>query len=221
VSLHVPAVTSRNRRTAYTGAMVKLTRIYTRTGDEGRTRLADNAEASKTDPRLDAYGSVDEANCALGVALALPDVPADLAQVLGLMQNELFDVGADLATPMRGDLPYQPVRVEQASIDRLEAWCDRFNADLAPLASFVLPGGCPLAAQLHVARTQVRRAERAAWAAAEAYGLDDETDDSPAGTNALAIRYLNRASDLLFILARCANRAAGVDEVCWTPQAGR
>ena len=201
--------------------MVKLTRIYTRTGDAGRTRLADNAEASKTDPRLEAYGGVDEANCAIGVALALRGVPADLAQVLATVQNELFDVGADLATPMRDDLPYEPVRVSQASIDRLESWCDRFNADLAPLASFVLPGGCPLAAQLHVARAQLRRAERAAWGAAEAHGLSDAASEVPGGVSALAIRYLNRASDLLFILARSANQKAGVAEVCWTPQADR
>jgi cob(I)alamin adenosyltransferase len=201
--------------------MVKLTRIYTRTGDAGTTRLADNAVASKTDPRLEAYGDVDEANSTIGVALAAPDVPADIAEVLAIVQNELFDGGADLAAPVRDDLPYAPIRVRQAGIDRLEGWCDRFNEPLAALSSFVLPGGCPLAAQLHVARTRVRRAERAAWAAAQEYGLSsDATPDTPAtsgGVSALAIRYLNRASDLLFILARYANHLAGAPEPLWHP----
>jgi cob(I)alamin adenosyltransferase len=201
--------------------MVKLTRIYTRTGDAGTTRLADNSVAPKTDARLEAYGDVDEANCALGVARVLPGVPSDIAEVLAIVQNELFDVGADLATPVRDGLPYEPIRVGQASIDRLEGWCDRFNESLPSLSSFVLPGGCPLAAQLHVARTQVRRAERAGWAAAEQHGLSDDPAAESGGVNSTALRYLNRAADLLFILARYANHVADAPEELWTPAARR
>jgi len=184
--------------------MVNLTRIYTRTGDRGTTRLANNQAVPKTDLRLSAYGTVDEANCVIGVALALDGVEERMAQVLFIIQNDLFDVGADLATPM--DTPGESLRVTQAWIDRVEQWCDEFSEELPPLRSFLLPGGCPLSAQLNVARTVVRRAEREIWAAAETMSV-----------NEVAVRYLNRLSDLLFILARHANRVAATDEVLWVP----
>jgi len=193
--------------------MVHLTRIYTRTGDGGRTRLADRSEVAKTDPRLEAYGTVDEANCLLGMALAAPDVPADLAVVLRAVQNDLFDVGADLATPSQDAGGPVPLRVSQAAVERVEGWCDRFNEPLPPLRSFVLPGGVPTSVYLHLARTVLRRAERAAWALA--------TPDLPdGGVHAVALRYLNRASDLMFILARYANHKAGVADVLWAPGGG-
>ncbi|MCL2735451.1 MAG: cob(I)yrinic acid a,c-diamide adenosyltransferase [Propionibacteriaceae bacterium] len=184
--------------------MVNLTRIYTRTGDRGTTRLADNQSVPKTDPRLDAYGTVDEANCAIGAALALADVPPRMAQVLSQLQNELFDVGADLATPL--DHAGRTVRIDAACVDRLEAWCDEFSAGLPDLRSFLLPGGTPLSAWLNIARTVVRRAERATWIAAETVPVNDE-----------AIRYLNRVSDLLFIMARQAMLAADQQETLWAP----
>jgi len=186
--------------------MVKLTRIYTRTGDGGRTRLGDLSETSKTDPRLQAYADVDEANAHLGLVLAGGGLPEDVAAVLTHVQNDLFDVGADFCTPVVPDPEYPPLRIEQAYVDRLEAWCDRYNEDLPKLSSFILNGGTPAAAHLHVARTVVRRAERSAWAAWEVYA---ET------MNQLAITYLNRLSDLLFILARAANRENG--DVLWVP----
>ncbi|WP_028661205.1 cob(I)yrinic acid a,c-diamide adenosyltransferase [Nocardioides insulae] len=186
--------------------MVNLTRIYTRTGDAGRTRLADLSETSKNDLRLHAYADADEANASLGVALACGDLEPDVVQVLTRVQNDLFDVGADLGTPVVPDPKYPPLRVEQSYIDRLEGWCDSYNEQLEPLRSFILNGGTPGAAYLHVARTVVRRAERAGWAAYEEHG---ET------MNPLAITYLNRLSDLLFILARHANRERG--DVLWVP----
>ncbi|MDR0435670.1 MAG: cob(I)yrinic acid a,c-diamide adenosyltransferase [Propionibacteriaceae bacterium] len=195
--------------------MVKLSRIYTRTGDAGQTRLSDGSQARKTDVRVAAYGATDEANSAIGVALALPDVPDDVATVLAFVQNELFDVGADLSNPMVANPKWEPLRVIQESIDRLEHWCDEFAADLPELKSFVLPGGTPLAAQLHVVRTLVRRAERAAWEAAEEYGLEDGDFELAGGINPLAVKYLNRLSDLAFILARYANCAVGRDEQFW------
>jgi cob(I)alamin adenosyltransferase len=197
--------------------VVRLTRIYTRTGDGGETRLADMSVARKTDPRVEAYGDVDETNSALGVALALSQLPAEVAAVLGTIQNELFDLGADLSTPLRPSDPGRPdLRVTQESIDRLEAWCDEFSAPLGALTSFILPGGVAGAAQLHVARTVARRAERAAWVAAEAYGTEPEADpDRPGGVNPLAITYLNRLSDLLFILTRVVNGPEG--DVLWIP----
>ncbi len=184
--------------------MVNLTRIYTRTGDAGSTRLSDNSEASKTDLRVEAYGDVDEANSTLGIVLAL-GVEEPLAGVLREVQNELFDVGADLSTPYDPNPEWPPLRIEAASIERLEAWCDEFSAALPDLRSFILPAGAPAI---------VRRAERTAWRAAEVHGLSGP-DAAPGGMNPLAITYLNRLSDLLFIASRVAN---GTDhEVLWVP----
>ena len=197
--------------------MVRLTRIYTRTGDGGETRLADMSVARKTDPRVEAYGDVDETNSVLGVALALGDLPSEVTAVLRTIQNELFDLGADLSKPLRPSDPEQPeLRMTQEAIDRLEGWCDEFSAPLGSLRSFILPGGVAGAAQLHVARTVARRAERAAWVAAEAYGTEPVADpDRPGGVNPLAITYLNRLSDLLFILTRVVNGPEG--DVLWIP----
>ncbi|GAB3021229.1 cob(I)yrinic acid a,c-diamide adenosyltransferase [Nocardioides flavus (ex Wang et al. 2016)] len=190
--------------------MVNLTRIYTRTGDAGRTRLGDMSETSKTDLRLEAYACVDEGNAHIGVALAQARVDESLTEdvvaVLTRVQNDLFDVGADFSTPVVEDPKYPPLRVEQDYVDRLEAWCDHYNEDLPALRSFILNGGTLGAAHLHVARTVVRRAERAGWAAWA------EHEDS---MNVLAITYLNRLSDLLFILARHANQEFG--DVLWVP----
>ena len=194
--------------------MVNLTRIYTRTGDAGQTRLGDMSETSKTDTRLEAYACVDEGNAHIGVALAQRagegGLDDDVVAVLTHVQNDLFDVGADLCTPVVPDPEHPPLRVEQDYVDRLEAWCDHYNESLPALRSFILNGGTPAAAHLHVARTVVRRAERAAWAAWA------EHEDS---MNQLAITYLNRLSDLLFILARYANRADG--DVLWVPGGDR
>ena len=141
---------------------VHLTKIYTRTGDDGTTGLSDFSRVSKNDPRVIAYADCDEANTAIGLALVLPDVPDDIAAVLQTVQNDLFDAGADLSTPIEEDPKYPPLRVEQSYIDALEAWCDGFGEELQPLDSFILPGGTPLSAHLHHARTVARRAERAA-----------------------------------------------------------
>ena len=186
--------------------MVNLTRIYTRTGDGGRTRLGDMSETTKTDSRLRAYADVDEANAHLGVALATGGLDDDVVAVLTHVQNDLFDVGADLCTPVVDDPEFPPLRIEQDYVDRLEGWCDHYNEDLPKLRSFILNGGTPGGAHLHVARTVVRRAERAAWAA-----WDEHADSM----NPLSITYLNRLSDLLFILARHANREQG--DVLWVP----
>jgi cob(I)alamin adenosyltransferase len=186
--------------------MVNLTRIYTRTGDAGETRLGDMSTTSKTDPRLQAYAGVDEANAHIGVALATGELAPDVVAVLTHVQNDLFDVGADLCTPVVPAPAHPPLRIEQDYVDRLEGWCDRYNESLPALRSFIRNGGTPAAAQLHVARTVVRRAEREAWAAWAEYA------DS---MNQLAITYLNRLSDLLFILARHANREHG--DVLWVP----
>jgi cob(I)alamin adenosyltransferase len=186
--------------------MVNLTRIYTRTGDGGQTRLGDMSTTTKTDLRLAAYADVDEANAHLGLALAQGGLDQDVVEVLTRVQNDLFDVGADFCTPVVENPEYPPLRVEQGYVDRLEAWCDHYNEDLPKLRSFILNGGSPGAALLHVARTVVRRAERSAWAAYEVHG---ET------MNILAITYLNRLSDLVFILARHANRHDG--DVLWVP----
>ena len=186
--------------------MVNLTRIYTRTGDGGRTRLGDMSETSKTDPRLQAYADVDEANAHIGAALAVGELSENVVRVLTHVQNDLFDVGADLCTPVTPDPAHPPLRIEQEYVDRLEGWCDHYNEDLPKLRSFILSGGTPTAAQLHVARTVVRRAERSAWTA-----WDVHADTM----NQLAITYLNRLSDLLFILARVANRENG--DVLWVP----
>jgi cob(I)alamin adenosyltransferase len=185
---------------------VHLTRIYTRTGDDGQTGLADFSRVPKTDPRLVAYADCDETNAVLGVVLALGTPPAGMAEVLRRVQNELFDLGADLSTPIPDELPaYEQLRVTQDYVDRLEADCDTFNAGLANLDSFILPGGTPAAALLHQARVVARRAERSAWAL---MAHDGER------TNPLAPRYLNRLSDLLFILARAANPDG---DVKWVP----
>lgn len=186
--------------------MVNLTRIYTRTGDDGSTALGDMSRTSKTDPRLLAYADVDEANSQLGVALALGDLPEDMRELLVSIQNDLFDVGADLCTPVVEDPQYPPLRITEEYVERLEAACDEYNARLQPLRTFVLPGGTSGAALLHVARTVARRAERSTWSAMYEYS----------DMNPIAARYLNRLSDLLFILARVANLSAGGD-VLWTP----
>jgi cob(I)alamin adenosyltransferase len=201
--------------------VVRLTRIYTRTGDGGQTRLADMSVADKTDARVAAYGDVDETNSTIGVALADPDLPEEVAAVLRTLQNELFDVGADLSMPYRSAEPEEAeLRVTQAYVERLERWCDEFSTPLDALTSFLLPGGSAGAAQLHVARTVARRAERSAWAAAELYGIDPVPDPKrPGGINPLAITYLNRLSDLLFILTRAVNGPDG--DVLWIPGGSR
>ncbi len=185
---------------------VRLTRIYTRGGDAGETSLGDGTRVSKLDPRIAAYGAVDELNAALGVVLA-GDPPSEIRDVLERVQNELFDLGADLSVPAHVE---DRLRVEQSLIDRLEADCDRFNAGLPELRSFVLPGGTPTAAALHVARTICRRAEREAIAAAASVEI-----------RPLVVPYLNRLSDLLFILSRAANAMAERDEPLWKPGATR
>jgi cob(I)alamin adenosyltransferase len=180
---------------------VRLTRIYTRGGDRGETSLGDGSRVSKLDCRIAAFGTVDELNSLLGVVLA-GEVSSEIREILVRVQNELFDVGADVSVPFGvGD---GRLRVSQAQVDRLEADCDRFNAELPELKSFVLPGGTEAAARIHVARAVCRRAERAVLDAAEQVEL-----------NPLVPVYLNRLSDLLFILARTAN--AGGDEPLWTP----
>jgi cob(I)alamin adenosyltransferase len=186
--------------------MVNLTRIYTRTGDAGSTRLGDMSETTKNDLRLHAYADVDEANAHVGLALAQGNLEDDVVTVLTHVQNDLFDVGADFCTPVVENPEFPPLRIEQDYVDRLEAWCDHYNEPLPKLRSFILNGGTLGGAHLHVARTVVRRAERSAWAAW------DEHSDS---MNQLAITYLNRLSDLLFILARYANREQG--DVLWVP----
>jgi cob(I)alamin adenosyltransferase len=188
---------------------VHLTRIYTRTGDSGSTALGDGSRVGKTDPRIAAYADTDECNAAIGVALALGQLPADVREVLTAVQNDLFDVGADLCNPISPEPRYPPLRIDEAYLTRLEGWCDEFNARLSKLDSFILPGGSPGAALLHVSRTVARRAERAAWAL---YERDAER------TNPLAVRYLNRLSDLLFILGRVANPGG---DVLWRPGGGR
>ena len=182
---------------------VRLTRIYTRGGDRGETSLGDGSRVPKLDCRIGAFGTVDELNSHVGLALAARP-PEDVRSVLEGVQNDLFDVGADLSVPYGvGD---GRLRVDQPKIDELERLCDRFNADLPELKSFVLPGGSELAARLHVARAVCRRAEREALAAAGEVEL-----------NPLVLVYLNRLSDLLFILARAANAAAGGGEPLWKP----
>lgn len=205
------ADTAHSLEAAYADTMVHLTKIYTRTGDEGQTSLGDASRTSKTDLRLRAYADVDEANSSIGAALALGEVSDDMRTLLTAVQNDLFDVGADLATPIAETYEYEPLRVQQHYVDRLETACDEWNDKLEPLRSFVLPGGTPAAALLHVARTVTRRAERSVWAAIEVHG------DS---MNKLTALYLNRLSDLLFILARVTNLGRGGD-VLWVPGANR
>jgi cob(I)alamin adenosyltransferase len=189
---------------------IVLSRIYTRTGDQGTTALGDGRRAAKTDLRLAAYADVDEANCAIGVAVTMGGLAQDLRELLVRIQNELFDVGADLSNPITPEPAYPPLRVAPAYIEALEAACDQYNAELPTLRSFVLPGGTPGAALLHTARTVVRRAERSAWAALGEHG---ET------MNPLTAQYLNRLSDLLFILARYVNEPGG--DLLWKPGGDR
>lgn len=188
---------------------VHLTRIYTRTGDDGTTGLRDMSRVAKTDARLVAYADCDEANAAIGAALALGHPDTQITDVLRQIQNDLFDAGADLSTPIVENPKHPPLRIAQSYIDRLEGWCDAYNAGLPALKSFVLPGGSPLSALLHVARTVVRRAERSAWAAVDAH---------PEGVSVLPAKYLNRLSDLLFILSRVANPDG---DVLWRPGGDR
>jgi cob(I)alamin adenosyltransferase len=186
---------------------VVLSRIYTRTGDDGTTALADGTRTAKTDTRLAAYADVEEANCAIGVAISIGQFGPELSGLLSRIQNELFDVGADLANPVTDRPPaFPPLRIDETYISRLEAACDQYNEGLPVLRSFVLPGGTPGAALLHTARTVTRRAERSAWAAANEHG------DT---VNPLTAKYLNRLSDLLFILGRRVNADHG--DVLWKP----
>jgi cob(I)alamin adenosyltransferase len=190
---------------------VVLSRIYTRTGDDGTTALADGTRVPKTDPRLAAYADTDEANCAIGTAITLGSLPADMVTLLRRIQNELFDCGADLATPRPTAPPQYPqLRIDESYVTALEAACDEYNAPLPTLRSFVLPGGTPGAALLHTARAVTRRAERTAWSAVAEHG--DTISGWPA-------RYLNRLSDLLFILARAANADTG--DILWRPGGDR
>lgn len=233
--------------------MVHLTRIYTRTGDDGSTALGNFERVTKNDSRLVAYADTHEANAALGLAVAFlspPDAPVeaiaadaasgdlesdseaerddslDLTAVLTRIQNDLFDVGADLSVPQNPEPVGPELRVQEAWIEELEIYCDEFGAGLPKLDSFILPGGTAVAAQLHVASTVVRRAERSAWAAIDEFG------DSPdGGVNPLTAKYLNRLSDLLFIMARFANhdaassgggkRLKAAGDVLWQPSGGR
>lgn len=194
--------------------MVTLSKIYTRTGDAGTTRLSNNSEVRKTDLRVEAYGHIDEANSAVGLAVAIGALPHRVVEMLALVRNELFDVGADISNPLEEAPKWPPLRIEQPSIDRLEAYCDELQEELPVLRSFILPGGTTSGAQLHVARTIARRAERAAWRCAEEHGMDCD-----GGVNSLAITYLNRLSDLLFIMSRVANGTA--NEVLWVPGTDR
>lgn len=187
---------------------VHLTRIYTRTGDAGTTALGDFSRVRKTDVRLAAYADVDECNAAIGVVLAAGAPPEDVASTLRRVQNDLFDLGADLCAPITPNPEHPPLRITEEYVSRLETACDEFNARLGKLDSFILPGGTPAAAYLHVARTVARRAERSAWALLEA---DAER------SNPLTAKYLNRLSDLLFILARVTNPDG---DVLWRPGGG-
>lgn len=184
---------------------VHLTKIYTKTGDKGTTGLSDFSRVSKTHPRITAYADVDETNAAIGVALALSKPPAEVAKVLTQVQNDLFDVGADLSTPVSPDPKYPPLRITEAYVSRLEEYCDIYNAELPKLDSFILRGGTPAAALLHQACVIARRAERSTWVLLEA-----EADT----TSELPVIYLNRLSDLLFILARTCNEGK---DVLWKP----
>jgi len=190
--------------------MVHLTRIYTKTGDDGTTSLGDMSRTSKNDPRLEAYATVDEANSSIGVVLAMGEISAEVRALLVRIQNDLFDVGADLCTPVSDTPAFEPLRVLESQITYIEEQIDKYNEDLEALRSFVLPSGTPAAALLHVARTVVRRGERCTWAAIHAFG---------SGVNPLTAKYLNRLSDLLFVLARTANKKDG--DQLWVPGANR
>ena len=189
--------------------MVVISSVYTKTGDQGTTSLGDGSRTSKNDARLEAFSTVDEANSTIGVALSM-DIDADVKEVLLRIQNDMFDVGADLCTPVIDDPKYPPLRVTEEQVTRLENLIDHYNEPLSTLRTFVLPSGTPLAAQLHVARTVVRRAERQTWSAIHAFGE---------GVNITTAKYLNRLSDLLFVLSRHANREVG--DVLWVPGANR
>jgi len=182
---------------------VRLTRIYTRAGDEGETSLGDGSRVPKLDCRIGAFGAVDELNAAVGVVLTVSTLPERLRAALERIQNELFDVGADLSVPFGVT---DRLRMEQAAVDRLEQLCDELNDELPTLKSFVLPGGAEAAARLHVARTVCRRAERDALVANDEHGI-----------NPLVLAYLNRLSDFFFIAARSANKAEGREEPLWKP----
>ncbi|CAN5305132.1 cob(I)yrinic acid a,c-diamide adenosyltransferase [soil metagenome] len=186
---------------------VHLTRIYTRTGDQGTTALGDMSRVAKSDVRVGAYADCDETNAVIGMAIAAGGVSDRTVEVLGVIQNDLFDVGADLCTPVAEVNQYEPLRVTEAQVTQLESWCDEFNEALPKLASFILPGGTLAAAHLHHARTVARRAERSAWCLAETAPLND-----------CVLRYLNRLSDLLFILARYENPDG---DVLWRPGGDR
>lgn len=188
---------------------VRLTKIYTKTGDDGTTGLADFSRIPKTHPRITAYADADETNAALGVAVALGNLDQQLVEVIQQLQNDLFDVGADLSTPIAENPKYPPLRINQDYITRLEGWIDEFNAELEPLKSFILRGGRPAAALLHQACTISRRAERSTW------GLLEVDADN---THALPATYLNRLSDLLFVLSRYTNK--GGNEILWKPGGG-
>mgnify|MGYP000128382893 CR=1 FL=1 len=191
--------------------MVNLTRIYTKTGDDGTTSLGDMSRTSKNDPRLEAYATVDEANSSIGVVLALGQIAdAEIIKLLIRIQNDMFDVGADLCTPVVDKPEFEPLRVLESQVVFIEEQIDKFNAELKPLKSFVLPSGTPAAALLHVARTVTRRAERTTWHAIHSFG---------GGVNPLTAKYLNRLSDLLFVLARYVNK--GVGDELWVPGANR
>lgn len=187
--------------------MVNLTRIYTKTGDDGTTSLGDLSRVPKTDSRIEAYATVDEANSFIGVAMSSM-VSARLKPVLQNIQNHMFDLGADLSTPVIENPKVVPIRVTEEQVEYLEKWIDKINSNLEPLRSFVLPSGTKSSADLHVARTVVRRAERAVWRAIE---------DRWGGVNPLTAKYLNRLSDLLFVLARYENRTSG--DILWEPGA--
>jgi len=189
--------------------MVVLSTIYTKTGDQGTTSLGDGSRTSKNDARLEAFSTVDEANSSIGVALSM-EIDADVKEVLLRIQNDMFDVGADLCTPVIDDPKYPPLRVTEEQVTRLENLIDQYNEPLSTLRTFVLPSGTPLAAQLHVARTVVRRAERQTWNAIHSFGE---------GVNITTAKYLNRLSDLLFVLSRHANREIG--DVLWIPGGDR
>ena len=193
--------------------MVVLNRIYTRAGDDGSTRLATGEPLSKGDARVEAYGAVDETNAAVGMARLQAGELGDLDGLLERIQNELFDLGADLATPERETpLAWEPLRIIDSQVDALERDIDRLNAELEPLTSFVLPAGTPAATALHVARTVCRRAER------EVVRLAAQPDERVSDA---ARRYLNRLSDLLFVASRWANGKGGAGDVLWRPGATR
>ena len=191
--------------------MVNLTRIYTKTGDDGTTSLGDMSRTSKNDPRLEAYADVDEANSSIGVVLSLGGITNEsITKLLVRIQNDLFDVGADLCTPVIDNPEFEPLRVLETQITYLEEQIDHYNESLEPLRSFVLPSGTSASSLLHVSRTVVRRAERSTWHAIHSFG---------AGVNPLTAKYLNRLSDLLFVLARVENKSLG--DQLWVPGANR